>query len=161
MFFKRRISVREYCTTRLDLLFSEEQTKVWLQLKQTWPDQAIIVADENQFLSHFAAAHITLLSMAVTKKYRDIEISVETDSVIESYLVEHDRPIVSLLLPLYDRALVSVVEDGVLGLALFMLDQVCSNTCREDTAQSLKSHLYASLYAIRGDFKQVKLAAGQ
>ena len=68
MFFKRKLSVSAYCTTRLDLLLGQEQANIWRTLKQSWPDPAITLVDEGSYLDRMRAAHVELLLIVITKE---------------------------------------------------------------------------------------------
>jgi hypothetical protein len=68
MFFKRKISVDEYFKARLDLLFSEKQAEVWLQLKQSLPDFKYLSVSDHLYLTHLGAAHIEILLMVVIRR---------------------------------------------------------------------------------------------
>lgn len=157
MFFKRKISVSEYCTTRLDLFFSSQQTELWFQLKQAWPDDAVVTANDDLYLTHIRAAHIEVLSMAVTKKYADIYISIEMGKFINNFLDHRAQSTIENLLPLYSRALASLPSDGILGIAQFLAEQICQNNCSQDTVLAFGAQLYGALESIRADFKQIKL----
>ncbi|MGB5107111.1 MAG: hypothetical protein WBP29_02865 [Candidatus Zixiibacteriota bacterium] len=157
MFFKRKIPVSEYCTTRLDLLFSPQQAELWLQLKRSWPDISVVHASNDVYLTNIRAAHIEVLSMAVTKRSRDIYVSVTMQRSIETYLDQHSYMTVKALLPMYARALASFPPDGILGIAHFLAESVCPSGYSEDTVIGFGGQLYGALESIRGDFKQVKL----
>ncbi len=157
MFFKRKISVSEYCRTRLDLLFSSQQTELWLQLKQAWPDKAIVTANDDLYLTNIRAAHIEVLSMAVTKKYADIYISIEMSKSINSFLDHHAQSTIKNTLPLYNRALASIPQDGILGIAQFLAEIICQNNCSQDTVLAFGGQLHGALESIHADFKQIKL----
>jgi hypothetical protein len=157
MFFKRKISVSEYCGTRLDLLFSSQQTELWLKLKYSWPDNAIVSANDDLYLTHLRAAHIEVLSMAVTKKYIDMNISIEMANFINNFLDNHAQSRIKYLLPLYNRALAALPQDGILGIAQFLAEQLSQNNSSQDTVLAFGGQLYGALESIRADFKQIKL----
>lgn len=157
MLFRRKLSVSEYCATRLDTLFSTQQTELWLQLKQSWSDRAVATAADDFYLTNLRAAHIEVLSMAVAKKYADIYMSLEMEKSITIFLDNHHQSAIKDLLPLYNRALASLPSDGILGIAQFFAAQVCHNNCSQDTVLAFAAQLYAALESIRQDFKFIKL----
>ena len=132
MFFKRKISVSEYCKTRLDLLFSDQQAQVWLQLKQSWPDYKYLSISDHLFLMHVRAAHIEILSMVVTKKYAsNLNIYMEMEEFIKNYLDEHNESNIKELLPLYSHALGSSPIDGIMEMAKFIAVCLYQDKCSQ------------------------------
>ena len=132
MLFKRKISVEEYCKTRLDLLFSEEQAERWLQLKKSNLDPTIIAIDDDLFLTHMRAVHIELLSMVVVKKYAgSYKILMEMSMFIRKYLNEHKQLIVESLQDIYSQAIGSSPIDGILAMTCCMLENICQNQCAQ------------------------------
>jgi hypothetical protein len=162
MFFKRKISVDEYCKTRLDLLFSDQQAQVWLQLKQSWPDFKYLSISDNLYLSHLRAAHIEILLMVVIKKFAlRNNIYDEVEEFIDNYLNEHNESNIMDLLPLYSHALGSSPIDGVLVMAKFMADCLYQGKCSQETILSFRVQLYGAIDSIRADFKKVKLVSNR
>jgi hypothetical protein len=160
MFFKKKLSVASYLQTRLDLLFSKEQTNLWLELKQSWPESSISSADSDLFLTHLRAAHIEVISMVVTKKLAgNFNMFIEMQDFIEDYLVKHNEPYMKELLPLYSKALASIPTDGILGIATFLADCISGNNYTEQTVMAFGSQLYHAVESIRADLKDIKLVS--
>jgi hypothetical protein len=160
MFFKRKISVDEYCKTRLDLLFSDQQTQVWLQLKQSWPDYINLSASDHLYLTHLRAAHIEILLMVVIKKFAlRNNIYDEVEECIDNYLNEDNESNIIDILPLYSRALGSSSIDGILSMAKFMATNICNDKCPQETILSFRVQLYGAIDSIRADFKKVKIVS--
>ena len=158
MFFKRKITVPEYCKTRLNLLFSDQQAQVWLQLKQTWPDLKYLSVSDHLFLTHIRAAHIVVLSMVVTKKYAsNIDIFIEMESFVDNYLNSHNESYIRDLIPLYNRAMGSAAIDSILPMAKLIADNLYQDKCSQKTILTFRVQLYGAIDAIRADFKKVKL----
>jgi hypothetical protein len=158
MFFKRKISVDEYCKTRLDLLFSDQQTQVWLQLKQSWPDFKYLSVNDHLYLMHLRAAHIEILLMVVIKKFvlRN-NIYDEVDEFIDNYLNEHNESNITDLLPLYSHALGSSPIDGILAMANLIANSLYQDKCSQEIILLFRAQLYGAIDLIRADFKKVKL----
>ncbi len=156
MFLKRKISVSTYCSTRLDLLFSTEQADRWLQLKRSWPDSAVTELNDGPYLAHLRATHIALLLMVLTKKCRDINLSIEADTFIEKYLEENNASMIKNLIELYNRALAAPV-DGVLAIAQAMASYLCQNQCSQETILDFGRQLYGAVDSYSADFKKVKI----
>lgn len=159
MFFRRKLPIDVYCRTRLDLLFSIEQAEDWLTFKRTSLDQAIIGVDESLYLAHLRAASIELISMAVTKKYKSIDLFIQMSTFIDKYLDNNNAGYVKALLDLYGHALGSPV-DGVGAMSGLMMESLCQNRCSEETRLYFRDFFYVGLGSIRQDFKKVKLLAG-
>jgi hypothetical protein len=162
MFFKKKLSVGSYLQTRLDLLFSKEQTNLWLELKQSWPETSISSANSDLFLTHLRAAHIEVISMVVIKEYaRNLNIFMEMQDFTEDYLVKHNESYIKELLPLYSKALASIPTDGILGMATFLADCVSGDNYTEQTVVAFGSQLYHAVESIRADFKDIKLVSNE
>ena len=157
MFFKRKISVSTYCSTRLDLLFSAEQADRWLQLKRSWPDPAVVGVDDDLYLAHLRAAHIELLSMVITKQYRNINLCMEAGTFIEKYLNDRNVSKIKTLIQQYNRALGSSPIDSILAMAQSMASYLCQNECSQESILAFREQFYAAVESYRSDFKEVKL----
>lgn len=157
MLFKQKISVSDYCRTRIDLLFSVEQAELWLQLKRSCPDHAIVAISDNLYLTHLRAVHIELLSMVVTKKYMpNLDRVMQMSEFIETYLDNHNQLEIKSLLRPYSRALGSPI-DGILAIVQSMMAYICQNQCKQETVFAFRELCYGAVQSIRADFKEVKL----
>lgn len=163
MFFKRKISINEYLTTRLDLLFSAEQAERWLEVKKLCGDEAFAGIRDDLYLMHLRAAHIQLLYMVVIKRYyRDLDLLFGIEAFIDQYLDGRNEPLIKLYLDLYSDALGSSAIDGVLAMTGAVMESLCHNACCRETLFGFRSLFYGAVASIRADFKQVKLVpAGQ
>ncbi len=156
MFLKRKVAIDPYCETRLGFLFSNEQTERLLAFKRTCPDPRIIAADETLYQAHMRAGSIELLSMAVVKKYHNIDMSIQMSQFIERYLEKHDASHVKLLLDMYSKALAHPM-DGVGEMAALMVISLCQSRSLDQTIGYFRDFLYVGLQSIREDFKQIKV----
>ncbi len=96
--------------------------------------------------------------MAVIKKY-GIDIALQMNRCIQDYLDNHDQEEINSLLPVYDKALSTIPQDGILGIAQFLAAVICHDNCSQDTIFALGGQLYGALESIRADFKQIKIVS--
>jgi hypothetical protein len=73
MLFKKRVTVPQYCETRLQLIFSPRQDDIWMELKRDTTDAALHRAGDQLFLDNMHAAHLQLMGVAIMKTYMNFE----------------------------------------------------------------------------------------
>jgi hypothetical protein len=159
LFFKRRVTVSEYCETRLNWLFSSEQTKILTSLKTQSDDPALCCADKEIFLKNLRAAHLQLLSMAITKTYMTINLFAEVATFIATYLERVGLTELTSLQKEYNGAFGSSAVDGVLSMVQLLSRTVAAGHFSEDTVAELQKLMYGSLAWIMDDFRKVKIVS--
>ena len=166
MFFKRKISVTDYCTTRLDLLFSEKQADAWLAFKRSIDDPAIAQADEQNYLDHLKAASIELMLIVTIQKsasgQRALDFASEARQFTERYLERKGQDKLNVLCGIYEHAFGSSAGtplDGVALMAESLTRSICHNECAESTLGKFDGLLHVVSESFISDFKQVKLVA--
>jgi hypothetical protein len=92
MFFKRKISVQDYCSGTLDALFSRDRETVYEQLRQLCADLVLSAVDQNTYFNHIRAIKMQLVLIAINKTYglsaRTIRISSDAGVCVMKYLHE-------------------------------------------------------------------------
>ena len=159
MLFKRRISVSEYCTTRLDLLLSPQQAKIWTSARAASPDPAFRQWDQAVFLANMRAAHLQLLGIPITRSY-PFGLSMEASEFIDDYLARSEHEGLKPLVLEYNSAFGSSPTDGVLAMAQLFGDKVGEGRLAEATIRQLWEDFYAALRSVFDDFKKVRLVSG-
>jgi hypothetical protein len=166
MFFKRKISVSNYCTTRLDLLFSEKQADAWLAFKRSIDDPAVARADDQNCLDHLRAASIELMLIVMIKKsavgLRALDLSSDARIFTEGYLQAKGQDQLDWMCATYNQAFGSSAGtpfDGVTLMAASLVQSICDGECAESTNGKFDALLHAASESFISDFKQVKLVS--
>jgi hypothetical protein len=160
LLFKRNITINEYLTTRLDLLFSSEQAERWLELKRACGDKVVSDLEDDLYLMHLRAASIVLLSMVLTKKYfRNDDIMFSMSMFIDKYLDHRNEPLIKHFIDLYSQAMGRIPTDGILAVAFAMLEYLCQHEYAQETLLGCREMFYDAVASFRADFKDVKLVA--
>ncbi|HEU0220369.1 MAG TPA: hypothetical protein VFQ98_06155 [Gallionella sp.] len=159
MFFKKRVSVPQYCDARLSILFSQEQARQWVCLKDEFPDATLRNVDEQLFLDEMRAAHLQLISLAITKQYHDIEIAMEVSACVSSFLAKGGNQKLEDAEHTYNQAFGSSPTDGVLAMARLFSTRVAKGALSQETVADIRETFYSALASVFADFKQVKIVA--
>lgn len=157
MFFKRRVTVPQYCETRLNMLFSPEQTKIWTSFKSQSIDAALRDADSQMFLDNIRAAHLQLLTTAINKTYMNMDLFSEVSNYIGTYLEQATFSNLGPIKTAYNSAFGSSPADGILVMAQLLSARVAAGRLSQDTIMDIRSLMYAGLASFFGDFKKVKI----
>ena len=156
-FFKRSVSVQQYCHTRLDIIFGEEQTGLWTSLRTESSDAALSRADQQVYLDEMRGAHLQLLSLAITKQYSNFEIAMEVESCIRYFLAKTGNSKLEEVKRAYNQAFGSSSSDGVLQMVRLFSNRVAEGALSQKTVAEINDIFYSGLISIYGDFEQVKL----
>lgn len=140
-------------------MFGEEQARLWIRLKAESSDPAFSRAEQQLYLNEMRGAHLQLLSLAITKQYRDIEIAMEVSTYIKSFLATFGTPELEDAKDWYNKAFGSSPSDGVLQMAQLFSTRVAKGTLSKQSVAEVREMFYLALESIFGDFKQVKIVA--
>ncbi len=67
MFFKKKVSVEDYCKGNLETLFASERDAVWETLRQTRNDTALNAVDAQVYYKHLRAVFIQLMLIGLRR----------------------------------------------------------------------------------------------
>lgn len=158
-FFKQSVPVEQYCQIRLNSIFGDEQTGMWTRLKTNSSDTALSRVDQTVYLNEMRGAHLQLLSMAINKQYRNIEMAMEIASCIGSFLAASGSPELKDVEHQYNKAFGSSTADGVLQMARLFSTRVANNALSQQTVAEISQLFYSELSSIFADFKKYKIVA--
>ena len=157
MFFRKRVTVADYCAPKLSALVSDDSARSWTKFKNESSDPALKAASIKEFADELLAAHIQLLSLAITKTFRSIDISMAAYSQINSFLEANSKAYLSELKDKYNQAFGSSAADGVLQMARLLNMNLTGGKLDPRTVEAIRDLMYRALAAYFVDFKSVKL----
>ncbi len=160
MLFKRRLSVDEYCTTRLNLLFSPQQADLWNSARLSSPDPVFRACAADTFLANMRAVHVELMALPIAKTY-PIVIGMEASDAIDRYLDRTGNGELRPLVQEYNQAFGSSPSDGILIMAQLFADRVAGGRLAQSTVRQVYEDMYVALRSLYDDFKKIRLVAGQ
>lgn len=160
MFFRKRISVPQYCATRLGLILSKKQDDMWMDLKRNSTDIALRQAVDKAYLDNLHAAHIQLMGVAIARTYHKIEFAVEAAGSVTALLESANLKHLQEIKDAYNQAFGASRADGVLAMAHLVSARVANGKLAASTIEEIRDLFYDALGSMFGDFKQVKLVAG-
>ena len=117
MFFKKRITVPQYCATRLELMLSPWQDDMWMDLKRSSTDAALRKAQDQMFLDNMHAAHLQLMGVALGRTYHNFNMAIEASQCVTSLLKTRGLSRLESIKETYNTAFGSSPADGVLAMA--------------------------------------------
>lgn len=157
MFFKKRVPVAAYCEEKLTAMFSQEQREKWLRLQVELSDSALHGVPERKFVDEMLGANLQLLSMAITKQYRDINMMAEVYSCVKAFLENNQRTALSRAKDEYNKAFGSSHADGVLQMARLFNSHVAEGRLSSETEKAIYESMYETLATYFAEFKTFKL----
>lgn len=138
-------------------MFSQEQKQKWLQLKAESADSPMRTVPERKLIDEMLGAHLQLLSLAITKQYRDINMMSEVYSCVEAFLKNNQGTALSGVKDEYNKAFGSSPADGVLAMARLFNSRVSGGRLSGKTEREIYDSMYQKLSAYFTDFKKLKL----
>lgn len=160
MFFKKKVSVEDYCTRNFTPLFSRERETEWEALRQTCKDSALSAVEAQLYYDHLRAVFIQLMLIAVTKSC-SMDASSEAHVFAMMYLKRHNHPQIDEVSKGYNQAFASSGlapnRDGVAEMVAHFAEVLTSDTLQEATIERLYVEFYGILRIFFDDFRSTKL----
>jgi hypothetical protein len=70
MFFKKKVSVEDYCLGNFQAVFSKEREAVWETLRRVSNDAALNAIDAELYYKHLRAVFVQLMLIGIAKNCR-------------------------------------------------------------------------------------------
>jgi hypothetical protein len=160
MFFKKKVSVEDYCTRNFALLLSKEREAVWETLRQACNDSALSAIDTQLYYDHLRAAFTQLMLIAVAKNCR-MDTSMDAHVFAQMYLKQQNHSEISEIAMGYSQAFASSGlapnRDGVTEMVAHFAGVLPTNKLQQATIEQLYVEFYAILKMFFDDFKSIKL----
>src|ERR1039457_683099 len=106
MFFKKKVSVEDYCTGNFAALFSREREETWEALRQACNDSELSAVEAQLYYDHLRAVFIQLMSIAVAKSC-SMDASSDAHVFVMMYLKRHNHSEIDEIAKGYNQAFAS------------------------------------------------------
>ena len=160
MFFKKKVSVEDYCTQNFTPLFSREREATWEALRRACNDSALSAVDAQLYYDHLRAVFIQLMLIAVTKSC-SMDASSDAHVFVMMYLERHDHSEIDQISKGYNQAFASSGlapnRDGVAEMVAHFADMLTSDRMQQATIERLYIEFYGILKIFFDDFRSIKL----
>jgi hypothetical protein len=160
MFFKKKVSVEDYCTRNFTPLFSREREATWEALRRACNDSAFSAVEPQLYYDHLRAVFIQLMLIAVAKNC-SMDASSDAHVFVMMYLKRHNRSDIDEISRGYNQAFGSSSlapnRDGVAEMVSHFASVLTSDGLQQATVERLYVEFYAILKAFFDDFRSIKL----
>jgi len=156
MFFKKKISVEDYCTGNLQTVFSKERDAVWETLRLVSSDGALNAIDVELYYKHLRAVFVQLMLIGIAKNC-SMDASSNAHVFVMVYLKERSLSEIQDISRGYNQAFASSMTDGVRAMAVHFGDALTGGKIQQQTIDQLDVEFYAILRIFLDDFKRLKL----
>jgi hypothetical protein len=165
MFFKKKVTVEDFCSDYLKTLFLPEIDLVYEQLRDARVDPALSAADHKLYLDHMRAVIIELMNIAITK-HCGWPIDTDAQVFIAGYLDERglshiDSLSSDSLTSIYNQAFGIIGQDGVASIVAAFAEQVTDSQMRPETMQRFYVEFSNTLKGFFYKLKTVKVTAAR
>ena|SRR3989442_1499918 len=156
MFFKKKVSVEDYCTRNFVPLFSTERETTWEALRRACNDSALSAVEAQLYYKHLRAVFIQLMLIGVAKNC-GMDASSDAHLFVSMYLKEHNHSEIDEISNGYSRAFQSSGTDGIREMVLHFADSLTEGKLQPETVEQLYVEFYGILRIFFDDFKSFKL----
>ena len=156
MFFKKKLSVEDYCTRNLTPLFSKERETAWEAMRRASNDRQLSAVEAQLFYNHLRAVFIQLMLIAVAKNC-SMDASSDAHVFVMMYLKERNLSEIDEISKGYNRAFASSGTDGVRQMVLHLADRLTAGKIQPETIEQLYAEFYGILRMFFDDFRSFKL----
>jgi hypothetical protein len=160
MFFKKKVSVEDYCTQNFTPLFSREREATWEALRRSCNDSALSAVKAQLYYNHLRAVFIQLMLIAVTKSC-SMDASSDAYVFVMMYLKRHNHPEIDQISKGYNQAFgssgLAPNRDGVTEMVAHFADMLTSDRLQKATSERLYAEFYRILKIFFDDFRSIKL----
>ena len=160
MFFKKKVSVEDYCTSSLRALFAKEREATWEVLRIACNDDQLTRIDAQLYYTHLKAVFTQLMLIAIAKKC-NMDTSVDAHLFVMTYLKKNGLSEIDEISKGYNQAFASSYTDGIQQMVSHFADRLTAASMRQETVERLYAEFYAILMMFFNDFKSIKLTASR
>lgn len=153
------MSLRDYCNSKFDYLFSNQFEIYANNLKSEVGDVFACEIDQNKYLDHFKGAFLELLGVAFSRTLkRDQRYDVML--LEKEYLKNHNSEKLDSLHQIYNSAFGSSSVDGVMQMAICFADQFPVNNVESNIVIKVYHEgFYQILNTIFDELKRVRFVS--
>ena len=159
MFFKRKVTIGDYCREKLIRLFSQERETTWDDLRSRCNDTHLNQVDRKAYYDNLRAGMIQLMMIPVAKTCH-WKLRFEVGEFVDDYLKKRGMTEIACLYREYNRAFGTPSPDGVALMVQLFADKLTQSRMGEPTKQQFLNEFYAILRALYEEFNSIKLVSG-
>ena len=160
MFFKKKVSVEDYCTQNFTPLFAREREATWEALRRACNDSALSAVESRLYYDHLRAVFIQLMLIAVAKRCSR-DASFDAHVFAHMYLKQQNYSEINEIAMGYSQAFASSGlapnRDGVAEMVVHFASVLASDRLQQVTLDRLYVEFYAILKIFFDDFRSIKL----
>jgi len=156
MLFKRKESVKDYCTFKLVHLLSEDTDAKWEAFRRSCNDPCLTEADGTVYSNNMCAASLTLMFIAITRNSK-LGVGSDARDFVYGWLNHRGLSENASLCDEYRRAFGSSPVDGVRAMAFRFAEKVAGPGFKSATAEAFCDYFYVVLRGLFDEFKSIKL----
>jgi hypothetical protein len=160
MFFKKKVSVEDYCTWNLTPLFSKERETTWETLRQASNDSQLMAVQAQLYYDHLRAVFIQLMLIAVAKSC-SMHTSMDVHFFVMTYLKRHKHSEIDEISKGYNQAFgssgLAPNRDGVAEMVAHFASVLTSDRLQQATLERLYVEFQAILKIFINDLGSIKL----
>lgn len=156
MFFKKKVSVEDYCTRNLTPLFSKERETAWEGLRCDCNDSKLSAVDAQLYYNHLRAVFIQLMLIAIAKNC-SMDASSDAHVFVMMYLKERNLSVIDEISKDYNRAFAIPGTDGVRQMVRHFAGSLTAGKMQPETIEQLYAEFYGILRIFFDDFRAFKL----
>jgi hypothetical protein len=157
MFFKKKVSVTDYCTDKLDFLFSPEREATWDGLRTRCNDAVLNQADRILYYDNVKAIMLRVLGIAIAKNC-NLDSGVAATVFISNYLKTRGLTKIYSLSGEYSAAFGASTSDGLMLVIELFADKVTQSKMEESSKREFFMEFSGVWKKLFEEFKSIKLA---
>jgi hypothetical protein len=156
MIFKKRVSVTDYCSSKLSRLTLQERELAWDGLRTKCNDAALNLADKDLYYDNLRAVMVRLMSIAIVKNCAE-DSSTDAYVFISRYLKNQNLTQINSLSGEYSSAFGSSYSDGLAPMVERFAAKVTQSKMGEPTKRQFYVEFSGTLNVLAEEFKTIKL----
>jgi hypothetical protein len=156
MFFRKKVSVDDYCTMNLMPLLSTEHEATWEAMRRACNNTALSAVPAQLYYDHLRAVFIELLLIAVAQS-SSMDTSLDAHAFVMMYLNEHNQSTINEISRGYSHAFASSDTDGVAEMVAHFSAVLAGGTLQPAATEQLYVEFYSVLKIFFNDFSSIKL----
>ena len=156
-FFKKKISLKEFCHSKCDFIFSEGGKSLMFNFLDKCNDKSLIINHRGDYFENFTAVYRQLLGIALVKNCSR-EIALEGQFILNEYFESigfTDK--FTEIYRQYNSAFGSSSVDGIKPMVFTFIDNVIGTKPSDEDFKLFYDGFYSILSSLFNEIKKVKL----
>jgi hypothetical protein len=157
MFFKKKITVKDFCLPKCEFIFSENGKKLMDDFIHNCGDDKLLnIKSKDNYYRHFRAVYIELLDITVAKNC-SWDILSDWTFFERDYLESKGYKDIPELIRMYTSIFGSFPGDGIKGIVLTFFEQISDLSLNSQCFKYYYDGLYSILSSQFSEIKKVKV----